>query len=134
MIGTAIRPPLRHRVVLERNVETGISATRSPLPPRFEPVATSMPAHYWEPERAVDAARTGLREGPNVIAVALGPRLLVRREADVRIEDRVTQVRWAGGSEVITAQPMRVVEVLWRQSHTDVGLELITPGPLVEGS
>lgn len=134
MIGTAIRPPLRMRAVLERNTETGLSPTRQPLPPAFEPVADALPCWYWEPERAVDSARAGLREGPNIVAVALGPRMLVRPTADVRVDDRVTQVRWAGSSEVISAQPMRVIEVLWRQSHTDVGLELVSAGPIVEGS
>lgn len=131
MIG--IYPPMRHRATLERNTEDGLSPTRQPLPPSYEEVTVDLPCFYWEPGRSVDGARAGLREGPDVVAVALGPQMLVGRRADVRVGDRVTGVRFAQSGEVITDQASRIVEVLFRQTHTHVGLELISSGPLVEG-
>lgn len=126
-------PPLRYRATLERNVESGLSPTNQPLPKRYEVVDGELACHYWEPPRAADASGAGLREGPNVVVVALGPRLLVGRRSDVRVEDIVTEVRMPDG-EVVTGQRMRVEEILFRASHTEVGLELISSGPVVEGA
>ncbi len=130
VIAAAIRPPLRFVAQLERNTETGVSPTRQPLAPVFAVIDSALPCFYWEPESAVDTARAGLREGPNAVLVAIGPRLLVRRDADVQIGDRISSVR--AGSTVVSVQTMRVVEVLFRQTHTDVGLELISSGPVVD--
>lgn len=126
-----MRPPLTHTAVLARNVETATSPTNQPLPPTYEVVTAALRCKYWEPDRAVDRAMAGLREGPNVVVVAVGPRMLVATEADVRVNDRVTEVR--SGAGVITGQPMRVVEVLWRASHQEVGLELVSAGAVQEG-
>lgn len=130
MIAPVIRPPLRHRATLERNTATGTSPTNQPLAPTFEVVNDDLHCHYWEPERAVDTAHAGLREGPNTVVVALGPRLLVRTDAEVLVGDRVTEVRSRAG--IVSAEAMRVVEVLWRSSHTEIGLELTSSGPVVE--
>lgn len=128
-----VAPPLPHRAILKRHPDPGLSATNQPLPPvEPETIDAALRCAYWEPERAVDGSRGGLREGPNVVLVAIGPRMLVRRRADVRVGDLVTEVRY--GAAVVTAQPMRVTEVLWRRSHQDVGMELLSAGPLQEGS
>lgn len=123
-------PPMPHRATLERNVEAGLSETRQPLAPSYDVVDEALPCAYWEPERAIDGSRGGLREGPNVVLVAVGPRMLIRRRADVRVGDVVAEVR--AGAEVVTAQRMRVTEVLWRRSHQDVGMELISSGGIQE--
>jgi hypothetical protein len=132
VIAATIRPPLTHTAAYERNISSGRSPTNQPLPPEYTAVSTSLPCKYWEPQRATDRAAAGLREGPNVVLVALGPRMLVSAEADVKIGDVVTEVR--SGAGVITAQRQRVVEILWRASHQEVGLELVASGPVQEGS
>lgn len=136
MIGLVVpAPPLRHSATLERNVETGKSPTNQRLPARFEVLEAELPCSYWEPSRAADAQGAGLREGPAVNIHALGPRMIVSTLADVRVGDRVTEVRGQGGdgrTYVITRQAARVVEVLWRESHQEAGLELISAGPVVE--
>lgn len=128
-------PPLRHLATLERNVTTGLSPTNQPLPPEWDVVDTALPCSYWEPSRAADAEGAGLREGPNANIHALGPRMIVAPEADVRVGDRFTEVRRptsALAPVVITRQTSRVVEILWRETHQELGLELVSPGPLVE--
>lgn len=133
MIGfPAIIPPLRHRATLERAAAGGLSPTRQRLRSALAVVEADVPCHYWEPTRAADAAGAGLREGPAVVVVALGPRMLVRKAADFRVGDVVTSVREPGGA-VITSQSMRVEEVLWRSTHQEVGLELLSSGPVQEG-
>lgn len=124
-------PPLRHRATLKRAPAAGLSPTRQPLPSTPVVVDAELECHYWEPTRAADAAGAGLREGPNVVVVALGPRMLVARAADVRVSDVVAEVR--DGSDVVTSQAMRVEEVLWRSTHQELGLELLSAGPLQEG-
>lgn len=124
-------PPMPHRATLERNTESGLSETRQPLAPSYAVVAEALPCAYWEPERAIDGSRGGLREGPNVVLVAVGPRMLVRRQADVQVGDLITEIR--AGTEVVSAQRMRITEVLWRRSHQDVGMELISAGAVQEG-
>lgn len=125
------RPPMRHRATVERLTSGGLSPTRQQLPGSRAVVIADMPCSYWEPTRAADAAGAGLREGPNVVIVALGPRMLVRKAEDIRVGDVVTEVR--EGTNVITSQQMRAEEVLWRSTHQEVGLELLSAGPLQEG-
>jgi hypothetical protein len=133
MIGMPVAtPPFPHRAIQARPSSPGLSATRQPLPAELETIDDDLHCAYWEPESAVDTARAGLREGPNTVLVALGPRMLVSRRVDVQIGDVMEEVR--SGDSIITAQSMRVIEVLWRRGHQDIGLELISGGPVQEGS
>lgn len=116
----SLRPPLRHRATVTRNVETGVSPTRSPLPPRFEVVDTALPCHFWEPGAPGD----GEHLGPNTDVVSIGPRMLVRRVADVGVGDEVSEVR--AGTAVIRSGRLRVTEDLWRSTHRELGLELVS--------
>lgn len=127
-----ITPPLPHRASVSRNTESGTAASGQPLPGEFAELHEALPCFFWEGRAlALELGQGGLREG-NVNIVAEGPRLLVRRSADIGIADVVTEVRM--GEEVI-ATGMRVVEDLWRQGHREVALERVA-NPFVppEGS
>lgn len=135
MIPHSLLPPLRHRAVVERNVEGGLSPTRQLLPPRFEQLHSALPCHFWEVETLPGQSATSLRLGPNTDVVVEGLRMLVRRDADVDVGDEVPAVTVAVGGTVITDQRMRVVRRLWRSTHRELGLELIRGRPLpAEGS
>lgn len=127
-------PPLRFRATVERNVETELSPTRSPLPPRFAPHLADLRCFFWEP-REIPGGRGmgGLQLGPNTDKVVEGPRLLVRRDADVKIGDEITEIRTRGGV-VVRAGRLRIVEDLWRSTHREIGLELVTGIPVTEAA
>lgn len=124
-------PPLRHRASVSRNTEAGEAASGLPLPGTLEELHEALPCHFWE-DRALprELGQAGLREGL-VNLIAEGPRMLVRRSADIAEGDVVTEVRM--GAEVI-ATGMRVVENLWRQSHRELGLERVQSPMQPEGS
>jgi hypothetical protein len=130
VIPVAVRPFLTHTAAYERNTESGRSPTNQRLPATYELVANDLACQYWEPETTPDRAHAGLREGPNVVLVSLGPRMLVATEADVRVGDVVTSV--SSGAGVITADRMRVTDILWRQTHQEVALEQLSSGPIQE--
>lgn len=117
------RPVFRHVAALERNVETGRSGTGQLLPPRYEPHATGVPCSFWVGTDVRGRILSGLQEGP-VNAELVAPRMLIPTTADVVVTDRVVDVSTPAGDPV-EVRPMRVVDVLWRQSHREITLELI---------
>lgn len=123
---TLPRPPLRHRAVVERNVETGLSPTRSPLPARFEVHDAALPCHLWEVENVPGRTAAGLLEGPNVDIVVEGLRMLVKADADIDVNDEISQVSL--GTRILTAHRMRVVKHLIRETHAELALELVRAG------
>lgn len=126
MIGPT--PPLRFRATVERNTETGKSPTGQPLPPEYATVTTDLPCFYWESEQVVTGTgrSSGLTEGPRVVAVIEGPRMLVAQAADIRIGDRIPLIKV--GTRVIADRPARVVKDLWRQTHRELALEAVGAG------
>lgn len=123
MITAGPRPPLRHRAVVERNAETGLSPTRQPLPPRYESLHAALPCHFWEVEEVPGRSSAGLREGPNVDLIVHGLRMLVAKDADVEVGDKILSVVEAQSGAVITDNPMRIVKNLWRSTHREIGME-----------
>lgn len=117
-------PPLRHLAVVARNVETGTSPTRQPLPPRFETLHEALPCHFWEVEEVPGRSSAGLREGPNVDIIVHGLRVLVRRDADIDVGDKITSVVDLMGNTVSDAT-MRCVKNLWRSTHRELAFELV---------
>jgi hypothetical protein len=130
VIAVAVRPWLTHTASYERNAVTERSPTNQRLPASYELVAADLACQYWEPETTPERAHAGLHEGPNVVLVLLGPRMLVATDADIRVGDVVTSIR--SGAGVITGDRMRVTDILWRQTHQEVALEQLSTGPVQE--
>jgi hypothetical protein len=117
-----IAAPLVHTAVVERSTAAGESPSRQRLPARWAVHLEAMPCTFWQPEKLpLSTGSSGLREGPNVVVVSDGPRLLVARTADVGVGDRIREVR--AGETVLAVGPMPVVDDLMRRSHRELALE-----------